>query len=216
MLASLSIIAIGFLLGMRHAVDPDHVLAVGTIVGGQRSVSKAVAIGALWGIGHTITILIVGGLIILLQVAIPPRVGLSMELGVAAMLIVLGMVNISGARLDERRTYQGGRARPLVVGLVHGLAGSAAVALLVVAVIDSTAWAVVYLLLFGIGTIVGMGLVTCAIAVPSWYAMHRFIEAPRYLRVASGVASLVFGLVLSYQIGIVDGLFTSDPQWLPR
>src|SRR5581483_4300191 len=96
MISSLSILLIGFVLGMRHATDPDHVVAVTTIVSDQPSLLRASAIGALWGIGHSITILIVGGGIILFHLTIPPRLGLGMEFVVALMLIVLGALNLSG------------------------------------------------------------------------------------------------------------------------
>src|SRR2546422_5943041 len=91
-----SIIALGFFLGMRHATDPDHVIAVTTIVSRQRNVRYAALIGILWGLGHTITIFIVGAAIILFGLAIPPRVGLAMELSVGLMLILLGILNLSG------------------------------------------------------------------------------------------------------------------------
>src|ERR1700747_2511549 len=90
----LSIIALGFFLGMRHATDPDHVIAVTTIVSRERQISKSAWIGAFWGIGHTFTILVVGGGIILLNWAIPARLGLSMELAVGVMLVILGVVNV--------------------------------------------------------------------------------------------------------------------------
>src|SRR5882724_3908958 len=92
----LSIIALGFFLGMRHATDPDHVIAVTTIVSRQRSIRQAALIGLLWGLGHTITILIVGSAIMLFDLVIPPRVGLTMELSVGLMLILLGILNLSG------------------------------------------------------------------------------------------------------------------------
>src|ERR1700730_16027648 len=95
MITLLSIIALGFFLGMRHATDPDHVIAVTTIVSRQRSTRQAALIGVLWGLGHTITILIVGSAIILFGVVIPARVGLTMEFSVGLMLIVLGAMNIS-------------------------------------------------------------------------------------------------------------------------
>ena len=106
--------------------------------------------------------------------------------------------------------------RPLVVGLVHGLAGSAAVALLVLATIRSPLWAIAYLLLFGAGTIVGMMLITAVIALPFAYAAARFATVHRYLGVASGLLSLAIGLFLAYEIGLVDGLFTATPQWTPK
>src|SRR5260370_3195826 len=96
MITVLSIIALGFFLGMRHATDADHVIAVTTIVSRQRSIREAALIGALWGLGHTITILLVGSAIILFGLVIPPRVGLTMELSVGLMLILLGVLNLSG------------------------------------------------------------------------------------------------------------------------
>jgi sulfite exporter TauE/SafE len=238
MTSLLAICVLGFFLGMRHATDPDHVIAVTTIVSRQRTTAGAAMIGALWGVGHTLTILVVGAGIILLGWVIPPRVGLSLELSVGVMLIVLGFMNLSGvlqritqpeahphapdqtplARLDRRLgglgLYQ--TVRPLIVGVVHGLAGSAAVALLVLATIGNTGWAVLYLLVFGLGTIAGMMLITAGIAWPLTYAGTRFAGLPHKLRLASGVISLMVGLALAYRIGVVDGLFGADPRWTPR
>jgi high-affinity nickel-transport protein len=106
--------------------------------------------------------------------------------------------------------------RPLVVGLVHGLAGSAAVALLVLTTIRSPKWAIVYLLVFGVGTIAGMMLITGAMVLPFAYADKRFAPLNRGLRVASGLISVAFGLFLVYEIGIVNGLFTNHPKWTPH
>ena len=173
--ALLSVIVLGFLLGMRHATDPDHVVAVTTIVSQQRSLLRAARTGALWGIGHTATILLVGGAIILLKVqlsGIPPRLGLSLEFAVAVMLIVLGLMTLAG---DDRRVADS-TARPMTVGFVHGLAGSAAVATLPqVALIPNPLWAAGYLAVFGIGTIAGMLLITVSIAAPSLLAVRRFL-----------------------------------------
>jgi len=102
--------------------------------------------------------------------------------------------------------------RPLIVGLVHGLAGSAAVALLVLALIKNPWWAMAYLVLFGIGTIAGMMLITTAIGAVVAYASSRSSRIERWLRLASGVLSLGFGLFLAYQIAVVDGLITGDPS----
>src|SRR5271156_3332973 len=96
MITLLSIVALGFFLGMRHATDPDHVIAVTTIVSRQRSIRHAALIGVLWGLGHTITILLVGSAIIVFGLVIPPRVGLTMEFSVGLMLILLGVLNLSG------------------------------------------------------------------------------------------------------------------------
>src|SRR5882672_2407472 len=96
MVSFLSIMAVGFFLGMRHATDPDHVIAVATIVTRQRSLTRAALTGAFWGLGHTLTIFVVGAAIILFDVVIPARIGLSMELSVGFMLIVLGVMNVAG------------------------------------------------------------------------------------------------------------------------
>src|SRR4029079_14851416 len=124
MTALLSVLVLGFLLGMRHATDPDHVVAVTTIVAQQRSLARAARTGVLWGIGHTATILLVGGAIVLLKVqlsGIPPRVGLSLEMAVAVMLIVLGLLTLAG----NDRLVSESTARPVTIGFVHGPAGSA-------------------------------------------------------------------------------------------
>src|SRR5688572_605009 len=132
MLSALGLAFLGFLLGIRHAVDPDHVVAVTAIATGQRSVRRATFIGALWGLGHTVTILVVGGAIIVFRIVIPPRLGLAFEFVVGMVLIVLGVANLlSQGDAPPRQSM----ARPLVVGMVHGLAGSAAVALLVLAAV---------------------------------------------------------------------------------
>ncbi|MEO8623075.1 MAG: high-affinity nickel-transport family protein [bacterium] len=214
--ALVSVAVLGFLLGMRHATDPDHVVAITTIVSQQKSLARAARTGALWGVGHTATIFLVGGAIIVLKVqlsSIPPRVGLTLEFAVAVMLIVLGLLTLAGG---ERRVADS-TARPLTVGFIHGLAGSAAVATLPqVALIPNPIWALAYLGVFGMGTIVGMLLITASIAAPSLLATHRFTGLNRTLRIASGVASIAFGLFLAHRIGFVDGLFTSAPSWTPQ
>ena len=241
---------LGLILGIRHSTDPDHVVAVSTIVSKQRNIRHAALIGTLWGLGHTLTIFIVGCLIILFGVVIPPRIGLSMEFSVALMLIALGALNLTGltrkiterfsrirSPLDENeasaRMIQSTKSealvdrtigrfgvyqcmRPLVIGIVHGLAGSAAVALLVLSTIRSPVWATGYLLIFGAGTMIGMMVMTTAMAVPLVYAGNRFARISRYLSISSGLVSLCFGAFLVYQLGFLGGLFTSHPQWTPR
>ena len=247
----LFVTGLGLILGMRHSTDADHVVAISTIVSKQRSIRNAAFIGSVWGIGHTVTIFIVGSLIILFGVEIPPRVGLSMEFSVAVMLILLGVLNLTGVTqkvtacftpaigaaedtpaLDRKETSTIGAERllessvgrfglyqclrPLVIGLVHGLAGSAAVALLVLSTIHSPVWATAYLLIFGAGTMIGMMCMTAAIAVPLTFAGDRFASLSRYLGTVSGMASLCFGSFLAYQLGVVGGLFSAHPQWTPR
>lgn len=269
MITLLSIILLALFLGMRHATDPDHVIAVTTIVSRERTVWSAALIGVLWGIGHALTIMMVGGAIILFNVVIPPRLGLTMEFSVALMLILLGVLNLTGIMQRIRETFASGEkgeadfhchphrhgdyvhshphghgpgahghgedetplgwldrtfdrlrlyqlVRPLMVGVVHGLAGSAAVALLVLTTIRNPLWGIAYLLVFGLGTIVGMMMITTAIALPFAYTARRFAGINRRLGVASGLLSLGFGLFLVYQIGLVDGLFTANPRWTPE
>jgi high-affinity nickel-transport protein len=254
MITLLSIMTLGFFLGMRHATDPDHVIAVTTIVSRQRSIRQAALIGILWGLGHTITILVVGSTIILFGLVIPPKVGLTMELSVGLMLILLGILNLSGimrwitetvtptdyvhSHLHGHCPEKHGHAenatplgsmdrtfgplslyqvlRPLAVGIVHGLAGSAAVALLVLTTIRVPSWAVLYLLVFGVGTVAGMMLITAAIAVPFTFSENRFARLNRGLGLVSGLVSLAFGLFIVYQMGFVNGLFTHSPRWVPR
>ena len=201
------------MLGMRHATDPDHIAAVTTIVSRERSVGKAAWIGAVWGVGHTITLLLVGGAIIAFKIAFNARLGLSLELSVAIMLIVLGLLNIFDVRANTRGI---GASRPFFVGVIHGLAGSAGAALLIVPLIDDPRWAALYLFTFGLGTIVGMAVITLTIAVPSLLATAHLPSLQRSLRLASGTVSLVFGIYLAHKIGFRDGLFTSDPHWTPQ
>jgi ABC-type nickel/cobalt efflux system permease component RcnA len=269
MVSFLSIVALGFFLGMRHATDPDHVIAVTTIVSRQRNLFRAALTGIFWGIGHTVTIFVVGTLIILFDVVIPARIGLSMELCVGIMLIILGVINIASflrssrsmvSALPEESKVVHGHAhshgsfvhshvhghspemashshdqtpltwldrwfgkiglyqqlRPLVVGIVHGLAGSAAVALLILTTIRNPHWALAYLLVFGAGTVGGMMLITMSIASAFRFVGSRHEKFSNRLGLASGLLSLAFGVFLAYQIGFANGLFTGHPQWTPR
>ena len=267
MIGLFSIMAVGFFLGMRHATDPDHVIAVSTIVSRQPRLSRAALIGAFWGLGHTVTIFVVGTAIILFDLIIPARIGLSMELSVGIMLIVLGFLNVVSffrslpdapvptsqgevlhahphthgdymhshphthlpedphapdptpvAFLDRMLGTSGlyQHIRPLAVGVVHGLAGSAAVALLVLATIRNPGWAIAYLLVFGVGTIAGMMVITMSLASAIKIVGGRSQVVSRRLAMASGLLSLAFGFVVVYQIGFVNGLFISHPLWTPR
>lgn len=245
MITLFSIVMLGFFLGMKHATDADHVVAVTTFVTRERSVRSAILIGLLWGVGHTLSICIVGSAIILFDIVVPERLGLSFEFCVALMLILLGLLNlqsfvrwiranilmkkaiVAGASVDspapapdveERmRRWVEWRIgslglpqmlRPLAVGLVHGLAGSAAVALLVLPMIHNAGWACAYLFVFGLGTILGMMMITGAIAWPCARFGGRSSGVRHGLTQLAGVLSLSFGLFLVYQIGFVDGLFT--------
>jgi len=217
----LPLLLLGFLLGLRHATDPDHVVAVTTIVARDRRPWASSLIGALWGIGHTVTIFVVGGAIILFDVVIPPRLGLGMELAVAIMLIALGTVNLAGLRAHAHPPGHASSPapriglRPLLVGVVHGLAGSAAVTLLVLATIHDQRWALLYLGVFGVGTIAGMMTLTTALGLPFAYASRRFDRLQAWLAGSTGLASVAFGGFLAYELVVVHGLLSAAPQWSP-
>jgi cytochrome c biogenesis protein CcdA len=230
-MTALAILLLGFFLGMRHATDADHVVAVTTIVSRERTARGALWVGALWGLGHSATILTVGGAIVLFGWVIPPRVGLSMELSVAVMLIVLGAMNLSGslsqigraahhhagAGPSEAPPLRAPRAlRPVIVGVVHGLAGSAAIALLVLTTISSASRALLYLAVFGLGTLLGMLLLTLAMSLPLSALASRVPNAEQRLARITGLVSIALGLFLAYRIGVVDGLLSGAPAWQVR
>lgn len=200
------------LLGMRHATDADHIVAVTTIVNRERMTWRSSWIGVMWGLGHTLTIFVVGGAIILFNLAFTPRLGLSMEFCVALMLMALGCLNLTRRGPIPEAVPQ---LRPFLVGAVHGMAGSAAATLLILPLIDDPRWALLYLGVFGLGTMAGMAMVTVAIAAPAIYVGARLVGLQRGIRVASGAVSLAFGAYLGYKIGFVDGLFTAQPHWTP-
>lgn len=212
MFDALTPILLGVLLGLRHATDADHVVAVTTIVARERSLARAAWVGAVWGIGHTLTLVLLGGAIIAFRLVIPPRVGLGLEFGVAIMLIGLGFSNIRRRDEDVAPTL----SRPLLVGIVHGLAGSAAVALLVLATIREPLAAAAYLLMFGFGTILGMMAVTAILAVPALYAGNRVQRMRVGVRVAAGALSIVFGMLLAHELIVDGGLFSAVPTWEPH
>ena len=279
--APLGMVFLGLLLvGVRHATDPDHVVAVTTILSRERSFAAAARVGIVWGLGHTLTVLLVGAAIIVFKVATPVRLGLAMEFAVAVVLVMLGGGAVGGRMLRFATTPAEGRqppdALPTVhkhvhlheglthrhlhahfhldehdalrahrdtvahadhrlavpeiarraarrqllrsfgVGLVHGLAGSAAIALLVLGAIPQPLWAILYLVVFCVGTIVGMTLITVAIATPFIAAARRLAWLHEGLAASSGVLSLGFGLFLGYQTGIADHLFGSVALWTPH
>jgi len=241
--APLSAMLLGFLLGLQHATDPDHLVAVATILTRERRFADGALIGVLWGAGHMTTLTIVGAIIIGLKLTVTPAVGGSLELVVAAMLIVLGILRLRDAirgldtvpagHLVADHDHGGGAGvvhshphvhgaehshehahvhpsrwlaklgwrsgRALVVGAIHGLAGSAAVSLLVLATLRSTTSAVVYLLIFGIGTIIGMTVLTALMAFPVSMAL-RYRRARQALALCAGVGSIAFGLVYGYRL----------------
>ena len=221
-------------MGIQHALDPDHLIAVSTIVSEQKNFKWASLIGAFWGLGHTTTLFIVGLLVIGLRVTIPPRLGSGLELLVALMLVILGvnvLRNSFGAERVHLHTHSHNpeththfhvhenpkqdhghghpfkaMRRPFIVGMVHGLAGSAALMLLVLSTIESPLGGLLYIVIFGLGSVGGMLLLSGIISLPFILTAQRFSLMNRWIRVIAGVASVGFGLFLGWEIGSELGL----------
>ena len=225
----------GLLLGIQHALDPDHLIAVSTIVSEHKNFKWASLIGVFWGLGHTTTLLIVGLLVIGLRVSIPPRLGEGLEFLVALMLVILG-INVLRKAFGAERVHLHTHShspeththfhvhdnprqdhahphpfkamrRPFIVGMVHGLAGSAALMLLVLSTIESPVGGLLYIVIFGLGSVGGMLLLSGIIGLPFILTAQRFSAMNRWIRVFAGVASVTFGIYLGWEIGSQLGLF---------
>ena len=223
-------LTLGFVLGLRHALDPDHLVAVSTIVSEHKSIKRSSLVGTFWGLGHTASLLGIGIIILLLRASIPAHFEPWMEAPVAAMLIVLG-VSATWRAFRERgwqvhththshedraphthvhlhaheqhdhkhRLFRTGR-KPFLVGLVHGVAGSAALTLAVLTTIPSVALGLLYITVFGIGSIGGMLLMSAMIGLPFAVTARRFSVVNGGIRLFAGVFSVLFGLMLAWNL----------------
>ena len=223
-LSTFSVLVIGFVLGLQHATEADHLAAVSTIVSEKKNLFTASLVGGLWGVGHTISLFVVGLLVILLKFQISESVETKLEACVGAMLVLLGMNAL-------RKLFQAGKVhvhshehdghehvhihthgqegaesshhrlspRSVVIGMVHGLAGSAALMLLVVPTISSTAVAMLYILIFGMGSIGGMMAMSFLIGLPFHFTAGRFEILNRGIRLVAGVFSLCLGTSIVYE-----------------
>ena len=228
-------LGLGFILGLKHALDADHVVAVSTIVSEHKSLSKSSLIGAFWGLGHTASLFLIGLVVILLRLTIPPKLALLMELGVAIMLVLLGSNIIwkffKGKRIHVHTHEHDGLAhthihlhegkeethehnhliklgsKPFLVGMVHGVAGSAALMLLVLTTIPSPLAGLLYILIFGIGSVGGMLIMSSLISLPFVFTANRFAVTNERIKALAGVLSITFGLFLGWQVGFIEGLF---------
>ena len=203
----LTAVLLGFMLGLRHAFDPDHVIAVSTLVARHRNVWTASWIGVSWGIGHGATILAIGFLVIALQVTIPPGLAQAMELAIGVLLVLLGIANLLAATPPQTAplpphgsSLRASLARSGARGLAHGLAGSAPVALLALAAMPGPAAALAYLLVFGAGTIAGMVAFSLALGVPV-ARLPAAAPLARWVTAGTGVVSLLFGAWVIYEFG---------------
>jgi len=210
-MAILPALSLGFLLGVRHATDADHVAAIGTIMSDGRSARQAAMIGAAWGVGHSLSVLLVGGALVAFRLPMPARVAVGLEFLVALMLIGLGVRTF----LTAPGTASSGTMRPLLVGVVHGMAGSAVLALLVLATTSTAAAAAAYLALFAVGTIAGMSAVTALMTVPARLRPGAAARYQRGVRLAAGAASVAIGVVMAFQLTVRDGLFAATVNWSP-
>jgi len=239
-LGLLAALVLGILLGSKHSLDPDHVVAVSTIVSEYKNPLRSFWVGISWGLGHTTTLLIIGIVIIALRLTIPERMALLFEFAVGVMLVGLGIQVIYSFRKKKVHQHAHGheeeahhhfhshskspehvpehhnthgigkpflRRKSYVIGLVHGLAGSAALMLLVLASIESPIAGLVYIMLFGLGSVLSMGIMTVVIGLPFVISAGRLPHLNRTIQFAVGSLSILFGGFLMYQIGFVDGLF---------
>jgi sulfite exporter TauE/SafE len=233
----LGTLALGFVLGLKHALDADHLVAVSTIVGRERSVWKSSIVGAVWGMGHTASLFIAAVAVILLKLTISPRVALTLEFGVGLMLILLGLDLvrrvITGEISIHSHSHADGDAehahlhvhtdalaaadeshhpvgkRPFWVGLVHGFAGSAALMLFVLTTITSPWMGLLYVLVFGAGTIGGMLVMSAIIGLPFALANRVFSGIVGKIQFAAGLGSLGFGIFYAWHIAVAEGLLAS-------
>ncbi|QIZ06135.1 sulfite exporter TauE/SafE family protein [Priestia megaterium] len=213
----LSILLLGFLLGIKHAIEPDHVIAVSTIASESKNLKRSIFAGVYWGIGHTATLFIVGMFLIVAKNTITDTVAMSLEFIVGIMLVSLGLNSIvaimkhrhhhpltDGSQTIEKkgRTHY----KSFFIGLIHGLAGSAAMVLLTMSTV-STAWqGALYILIFGCGTVVGMLSFSTVIGIP--FVLTSGKQLNRYLNHLAGIISILFGIYYMYNLGVNEGLFS--------
>jgi ABC-type nickel/cobalt efflux system permease component RcnA len=240
-LSAFALLALGLLFGLKHATEADHIVALSSIVSHQPSLLRSAKVGALWGIGHTASLIAVGILVLWLRVAIPESLANWLEFCVALMIIGLGasaLLRALKSRRDvhlhehnhdgvshihlhfhEEGSEHKGRValhshgvrrigmKPMLVGAMHGLAGSAALSLLVVTQVDSAALGLVYLAVFGLGSIVGMLLMSGLMGLPFALVGGRYRGVHNGLQWAAGVGSVLFGLWYAYETGISSGFW---------
>jgi high-affinity nickel-transport protein len=199
---------------MRHALEPDHLVAVCTLVGpGDRMARRGAALGALWGVGHTVALLIVTGVLGALHARLPTGLARLFELAVSVMLVALGVRAVRRALRDRRTSgadsprppYRGLGWRPFVVGVVHGLAGSGALAVLTITALPNTSQRLLYTCVFGAGSVLGMSLLSTAASLPLSGGDRR----QRVVRALAGVAGLLSTVGgLAWAIELVSSAFS--------
>lgn len=213
---TLAVLGLGFVLGARHALEPDHLVAVSTIVSGNGNIGRSSLAGTLWGLGHTASLLICGCAVLVLRLSIPENFVAWMETAVAVMLVLLGVNSLRlhvhfhshGGRRhihfhvhrpaetavhDHRHVFEIG-LRSFLIGMVHGLAGSGALMVLVVAAVPSLIAGLTYILLFGLGSIGGMLMLSSLVSIPFVLSARRFQMFNNGLHLVTGLLSIALGL----------------------
>jgi len=233
-----SILLLGLLIGMKHAVEADHIAAVASMTSSNRSLRDAFRLGIAWGLGHTMAIFAVGAIVLSLDTVLPERIALILEFGVGIMLVWLGFDVIrrlikarihfhahrhqdgtkhfhahshanENAHNRQRHEHEHRRAIPLralVVGLMHGMAGSAALILLTLGEIDSLWMAFAYMALFGLGSMLGMAALSIIIAVPLQRMAKHLTWGHSLLNALVGIVTVGIGAWVMYDAGISEGL----------
>lgn len=222
------LLGFGLLLGVRHALDADHVVAVSTIVTRHRRLGQAALVGLLWGVGHTITLLAAGLALLLFRWTLPPALTLSFELAAGVLLVGLGLETVRGFRRKQVHLHRHdhgsaphvhfhshradpshahGHAppsagRPLLLGLAHGLAGSAALTLLALSTVASLWQGLLFISVFGIGSILGMMAVSLLIGLPFALTPGRLARVHQAIRLTAGLASTALGLSIVWATGL--------------
>jgi hypothetical protein len=203
-----SILTLGFLLGIKHSLEPDHVIAVATTAGNTKKISRSTLTGVYWGIGHTCTLFLTGMLYIWMKGEIPESLSMTLEFGVGVMLVILGAKWLFNDRLNITNDHDG--LRPFLVsaliGFVHGLAGSAAMVILTMSTVTGIGEGSIYIIIFGAGTIIGMLCFTTILGIP--FALNgKNIGLNRTFIKLAGAISFGFGLYYIYKLGVTEGLF---------
>jgi hypothetical protein len=214
-----SLMALGFVLGLRHATEADHLAAISTIVTERRSLLSSSLVGAFWGLGHTLALLIAGVGVLLLRYQMTDRVAHALELCVGIMLVLLG-ANVLRTLVHRGTSHRHPHttvaldshseawlvARPLLVGMVHGLAGSAPLLLLTLTVVSSPLAAFSYIAVFGVGSMMGMSIMSLLLGVPARLTVEHFARTHLALRGLSGLFSVAIGLFVVFENGVLNRL----------
>jgi hypothetical protein len=215
-----SLMALGFVLGLRHATEADHLAAISTIVTERRSVLSSLVVGGLWGCGHTLALLIAGIAILLLRYQVSDRMAHALELCVGIMLVLLGanvlrtLAHRGASHSHDHTTFASHShseawllVRPLLVGMVHGLAGSAPLLLLTLTAVSSPLAAFPYIAVFGVGSMMGMAIMSLLLSVPARLTVEHFARTHLALRGLSGLFSVALGLLIVFENGRLNRLF---------